>query len=72
MLYSTRQAEGNDEDWGLDDQEAEQDWEDDFRDHTDPPKSLKVIGATAQRPVPKPRQHPPLAPVGFQGAMAEA
>ncbi|XP_036063370.1 endogenous retrovirus group K member 6 Gag polyprotein-like [Onychomys torridus] len=73
VQYSTRKIKKNDDDWGLDDQQAEQEWEDDYRDHSDNPRSLKVIGAAAgQRPMPKPRNHPPLPPVGFQGAMAEA
>nr|XP_042133138.1 endogenous retrovirus group K member 113 Gag polyprotein-like [Peromyscus maniculatus bairdii] len=72
LQYSTI-IEDNNDDWGLDDQQAEHEWEDDYRDRSDNPRSLKVLGAAAsQWPVPKPRKHPPLPPVGFQGAMAEA
>ncbi|XP_050005033.1 endogenous retrovirus group K member 8 Gag polyprotein [Alexandromys fortis] len=60
-----------DGDWGLDDQQEETEWEDDFRDHTDPPVRAAIGNITKGKPVPKPRSRP-LPPVGFQGALAEA
>lgn len=58
----------------LDDQMEEEDWEDDFRDHTDNPNPpyTTMIGAVTKKPVPRPRKYPPLPPAGFRGAMAEA
>lgn len=63
--------ENDDDDVYLDDEMAKKDWEDDFRDHTDPPPSY-ITMVKEKRPVLKPRKYPPLVPMGFQGAMAEA
>ena len=63
-------ADDGDDDWGLDDQQEEAEWEDDFRDHH-PPRVAMANLSIRPRPVPKPqRRHMP--PVGFQGALAEA